>query len=815
MARTSTAMDGPEMTAIEKGLLGDLWADFQYALQQQLKVDDGSLRHFHVHLDGRSVFQQDSVLVSGYLLRSWSPVETQDVVQSSDKVLVRLSLTDWFAVGKHTSNLRILNCPLVGDNAPPVLDTTLGTAVVATGVALRKDECIQVAELFSGGFLGWSQGVSVLRHHDVPVRLRWAIDSNPICGRSFAAQHDVANIVSISDAIEPMSHSQSPVFLNASIQDDWWLIWPARQPVDVWCCSPPCQPWSTAGSQQGLHDQDGKLLLRLLSLVQVFQPQAVCIEEVVGFRKHAHFPFLKQCWEEIGYEATWHQNVDLVDFAPQTRNRCLIILSRRDKAGDFPKLQGRPVMPKRPTLGSFDCLLQLCPELQQACYLEPSVLAKYLDPYYCPPSKFARSSSDLVAHRIVTAQGRVSTIMAQYHRQHELPESSLARGGILGNLFRDHQGLRFLSGAEVALIHCCNEPLFLPQNDAQLMSIVGNSLSVPQAILPLALAVSSFQPQGTRVDPLQAVHWAVGERIRASQVAIVPLKDGWVLCKPEQVQVAMSRLRPVVPWGQMPNQDLPRLHLFWVRDDFDTVAFLKFPGFSLPHLLDSLKIQYDEHSLQDVQTVEITSPLKPSLIDQPLESAVVETPCIPELRTEGLLADCDPRTGPSLMTVIGAQAVYVLAAEGPTVAESLHHIAAIDGVNCLDGKALWQTVDAKPIQRWEEFEGTLVLVHDSDELPISLPDCSRECLLGVRFLSYVDPARLFLPEDVALQVGAGFQMQLLTSIGWFPRLVPLLADSVQGISIVFQPQPGRLRLRQEDIAHFCAATFFQGCLKSL
>ena len=797
-------MESSELSAIETGILGDYWTDFQYAVQQKLDISEAALRHFHVKLDGRFSFQDDSVLVSGSLLSSWRPMTEQVPCLCVDKVVIRMSLSNWYAVGQHSSSLRILNCPLIGENRPPVLDTTLGTAVIAAGVTMRVDECVQVAELFSGGFMGWSQGISVLQHHNIPVRLRWAIDSNPLCGRSFVAQHDGATTVAAKDGAEPLAHQTAPVFLNAMIQEDWWLLWPARNPVDIWCSSPPCQPWSTAGSQQGLHDQDGKLILRLLSLMQIFQPAVVCIEEVVGFRKHSHFAFVKQCWEDIGYIETWHQNVDLIDFAPQSRNRCLLVLTRQDAADKFPKLQGRPVMPRRPTLGSFDCLLQLCPALQQACHLEPTVLSMYLDPYYSPPSKFARTGSDPIAHRIVTSSGRVSTIMAQYHKQHALPETSLARGGIIGNLLRDHQGLRFLSGAEIALIHCCQEPFFMPQDDAQLMLFVGNSLSVPQAILPLALAVSSLQPVGLKVDPLQAVQWAVGERMRASQIVILPLRDGWVLCKQCQVQEALSRLRPSVPWGQLSDSNFGGTQVFWVRDDFDTIAILKSPGFSLPHLLESIGIQYDESNLQEIRLAQVVAPLQSAFVDKPPEESILVTPCIPEIRSTGIDLHVDTRTGPPLLVILGMQAVYVIAAAGPAIAASLHGVAFLDGLDPLDGKALWHKVDHCPVHRWRDFDQTVVLVHDSYESPISMPDCHRDCFEGVKFMTYVDPVRLFLPQAAALQIGAGFPTQHAVTLGWYPRLIPANCGSDRGISVLFQPQPHRMRLRQEDLAHWCA-----------
>ena len=311
-------MDMPLLTEIEQGVLFDYWLDHQFAVQNKLDISDSVTRHYHVQMDGRSVVNSDHALVSGVLLNTWRPKSTDPIDFQNAKVVVRMSLADWFAVGKHAKTLRVLNCPLVGDNGPPVLDTLLGTAVLATGIVVRNDESIRVAELFSGGFMGWGQMVSVLQHHAVPVRLKWALDCNPICARSFVAQHDHAHVVDAHSDHKAALKRQGPAFLNASIREIWWQQWQAKHPADIWCCSPPCQPWSTAGSQQGLHDGDGQLVLSVFSLIEVHQPKLVCIEEVAGFRRHPHFAVVKQIWEDIGYTEIWEQVVDLVDFAPQS-----------------------------------------------------------------------------------------------------------------------------------------------------------------------------------------------------------------------------------------------------------------------------------------------------------------------------------------------------------------------------------------------------------------------------------------------------------------------------------------------------------------
>ena len=166
------------------------------------------------------------------------------------------------------------------------------------------------------------------------------------------------------------------------------------------------------------------------------------------------------------------------------------------------------------------------------------------------------------------------------------------------------------------------------------------------------------------------------------------------------------------------------------------------------------------------------------------------------------------------MIVLGTMATYVLAKEGPTVVETLHQIEYLDGVVGPDDKALRQKVDSSPLYAWDDFQGTAALVHDSVELPLSQPDCPSAGLDGLGFLSFADPVRMFLPQTAALQFGAGFPMQHLTSIGWFPRLSPTSDALRQGMSIVFQPQYGHLSLRQEDLPAFCLSFAFRGCLNA-
>ena len=57
-------------------------------------------------------------------------------------------------------------------------------------------------------------------------------------------------------------------------------------------------------------------------------------------------------------------------------------------------------------------------------------------------------------------------------------------------------------------------------------------------------------------------------------------------------------------------------------------------------------------------------------------------------------------------------------------------------------------------------------------------------------------------------------MQFFCALGWFPQLAPARYNDATGMSILFQPRPGQLRLPPEEVMPRYAETLFQGCLTS-
>ena len=254
-------------------------------------------QHFHISLDGDKRFLDDGVLVTGFLLGSWKPHETR----KGSRVVIRLRYSDYYATAQHASTLRILFAALCNEPTGPVIDVTGRMSMVATTVDLQSAETLVVAELFCGSFCGWSQAAYQLHRLGRPLYPKVLLDAVEGCFPSARLIHKGLRKVSSLDELQALLQGNVPVFVHASLTDHWWLRSLSAPCPHLWCISPPCQPWSTASAGPGLEADDGRLILHLSSLLRALRPPAFCLEQVVGFVKHQHYPFIKDLWHSLDY----------------------------------------------------------------------------------------------------------------------------------------------------------------------------------------------------------------------------------------------------------------------------------------------------------------------------------------------------------------------------------------------------------------------------------------------------------------------------------------------------------------------------------
>ena len=432
-----------------------LWQRLSVLSEELCPELHGSLRNFLVRPFGGSVSTESGLLTRVYVVQHGGAT-------TSRKVLLKLRHADWFALEDPTGVFKLIQSQVCAGDAEFLLDCTHTSAVVISTAALHSESSICVAELFSGGFAGWSQAAYILHRAGLPLHLKWSLDVDSDCERMLQVQTPGLQCINQASELDHVSDtSPSALHVCANLNWDWWLRMFSIRPVHIVTLSPPCQPWSAAGTGSGLDAADGLLLLRAIDILGAFQTPVVALEQVSGFLHHAHFPQIMQAWRQAGYQVQWQASLDLLDVLPSSRVR-LIMVFRHCTCHGPPALAGiNWTVAQRQNLAMAKVIFDLPAELIKPLLLTEEQKLVYFDPWYLPPSRTGSQHPQRVENfRVRTEAGVAGCFLAQYQFQHELPEGQLASKGLLGFLLRHKGCLRFFAGAEVAAVHGAVRPVW-------------------------------------------------------------------------------------------------------------------------------------------------------------------------------------------------------------------------------------------------------------------------------------------------------------------------------------------------------------------
>eukprot|EP00439_Symbiodinium_sp_Y106_P044692 s40_g5.t1 len=806
------------MLRIEGGRLSDIashiWQDVRslYEASAGLELSWNGVqprKAFHVQLDGRQTRSGDDHLLSGCLLGSWLENSPEVVLpEQPQTVVVRLSHAVFLAVAQQASTLRILHARLMDAGHEAVIDTCDGVAVVAGDAVLRADEVVEVAELFSGGFCGWSQGVQVAKRFGIPTRIRWLLDTDPACIPGAQAIHPGLQVVQTSGEVHVAAASDAAVFLCASLEHVWWSQGLALKPPHCVCVSAPCQPWSGAANSHGLEELDGRLLLHTFAILACFRPPLILLEQVTGFQHHRHFQVVQQAWQDCGYRLVWACPIDLIDFAPCSRKRCLFVLAHTQQ--QVPALVTEwPAFGRRPSLGSFDCIVQAPLEMLEASVPSKEILDMYLDPWYFP-TRHQRSLQPVAvqAHRLRTSKDQAACFMAQYHYQHELPESMLTRHGLFGCLLQSTLGPRFFTGAEIAILHCANCPIWLSRDDREQMRILGNSLSPAQAVFPLALA---YQALGHAFSTAQFLLQCLSMRLKASQTRFVTFQEGWLFCSKGSEFEAVSGLVQWAPPQVRPLHGKCQHFAFQAPDE--TLHLVLAPDVPLPAALRRFGHNFPEEVSSQLCTEAVTGRADITAGPQQAE-ACLEVDALPALP----LHDDPPQDGAQhLVVVIGNEVTYVLPSQSQWFLWGLSRVMDFEGWREADAfdSDFWVNLCGHQLQCREDFQGTLSFFCGA------APECwpewclALESLADFKVLDLAAPPRLQISGPRTLAICKGFPLLHFAALGWQVQLVPSVDDGHVRATILFGELPNRLRTTPHELWRACHKQVFRGLLTCL
>eukprot|EP00435_Cladocopium_sp_Y103_P015196 s2144_g3.t1 len=148
----------------------------------------------------------------------------------------------------------------------------------------------QVVELF-GGLSGWSHASHAAHEFRTPPI---AIIEHNHAVASACAKTWECSIIDAKTFFEQALKGEikKVVVVEACVSDPF--IWNALGIMNVGFgfASPPCPPWSGAGSERGLMTQDGKIFAEILKLSGQLRLTALLVENVPGITQHPDFQTL-------------------------------------------------------------------------------------------------------------------------------------------------------------------------------------------------------------------------------------------------------------------------------------------------------------------------------------------------------------------------------------------------------------------------------------------------------------------------------------------------------------------------------------------
>eukprot|EP00435_Cladocopium_sp_Y103_P013837 s2511_g3.t1 len=340
--------------------------------------------------------------------------------------------------------------------------------VIRLNIDVEKQGCLllhpsatrgsfRVVELF-GGLGGWSYSFEAFNQHPIAV-----VEHDRKVAEAFAKAHacDVINPdVFLERALS--GKIQTTVVVLGCVSDP--KIWMAFGVLNVnfGMASPPCQPWSGAGSECGLNSDDGRIFETVLKFSGRLMLRALMVENVPNIASHKDFTRLLAGAAIEGLTCHLDDVHSICRALPMYRNRWLATFVQSTVVFDPTVVQ----LASAVTLASEGFALP-GPTMSEAECLHPSHVC--VDRVKLKPSNEAMdcmSRSDMIpkwmSHKVdwthetpvlnartLAKHDKMCCIMARYCSQHMLPENHLITKGLQTMVFDDDGVIRYFCPWEV------------------------------------------------------------------------------------------------------------------------------------------------------------------------------------------------------------------------------------------------------------------------------------------------------------------------------------------------------------------------------
>lgn len=320
---------------------------------------------------------------------------------------------------------------------------------------------------------------------------------------------------------------------HTAVENYWWLTFAYKMQTQVVAMSPPCPPWSNAGSGGGLCKPDGCILLISVLVMCFLCPRMWTGENVSALRahQHCHWPVIAAAIKWSGFDLAWTSCMDLLDHIPQHRDRLLMIARNcRDEDLENHRPISWPIAPKQ-SLDSYGALLVLGGFWKTQSELTREEVVLYLDPKHAPNSfqgtQSKKARKDVAQYRLKTGDDTVAFILTSYGRPHSVPEDARNRSGLFGSLILKGNTIRKLTIPEIVILFGTVKPCWLPAQVDVATTLLGNAIALPQVLIALLNTVSFIRPLW-HGDNIQMTFASIcSEHLSKDNLAICQDEDGF------------------------------------------------------------------------------------------------------------------------------------------------------------------------------------------------------------------------------------------------------------------------------------------------
>eukprot|EP00438_Fugacium_kawagutii_P005874 Skav200945 [mRNA] locus=scaffold2354:77239:81345:- [translate_table: standard] len=243
---------------------------------------------------------------------------------------------------------------------------------------------------------------------------------------------------------------------------------------------------------------EGKILCRTIIRACVARIHAFNMENVPGIMQHAHYAKVIRDIAAMGFQLITATCDKVFPLLPVFRNRWLATFVRVDvtvSRRGIAKAKSTTLPSDVPKLGRTNCMADfggIQTELHEweraQCIPDEHMNEILSDPRFLPLSLrnegfMLLTGPEVMKLRLCRPTQVLPHLMASYGHQHKLPERLLLEKGVYAFLIDVDDQPRMITPCEAATCMGMPDSIMLPTDFKQAWKVIGNSLTIPQAML--------------------------------------------------------------------------------------------------------------------------------------------------------------------------------------------------------------------------------------------------------------------------------------------------------------------------------------------